>query len=190
MNDEPIEVTLLVIAAFEKLQIRYLIAGSLASAIYGEPRATRDADLLADVKAEHVRSLSEMLESQFNIAEEAILAALKYRSSFNVIHYESLFKVDVFLPKPRQFDEQEFERRALHVVAHNPERHAYVASAEDVVLAKLDWYRQASEVSQQQWRDIVGILKANEDRLDVEYLRRTANELGVLDLLQRLLPQN
>lgn len=182
------EITLLVIAALERLEIRYLIAGSLASAIHGEPRATRDADILADVRSEHVQLLCEMLEPQFNISKEAIKEALTHRSSFNVIHFESLFKIDIFVPKDRQFDQQEFQRRSMRVVAHNPEKRAYVASAEDVILAKLDWYRQGNEVSEQQWRDVTGIFKANQDRLDVRYLQQTANELGVLDLLQKLIP--
>lgn len=186
MNDEPIEVTLLVIEALEKLGIRYLIAGSLASAIYGEPRATRDADLLADIKPNHAQSLFEMLEADFNVSIEAICAALQNRNSFNVIHYQSLFKVDIFVPKNR-FDQQELERRALHVVSQHPEKSAYVASAEDVILAKLNWYRQGNEVSDQQWRDVVGIFKTSQGNLDVQYMKETAEGLNVLDLLQKLL---
>ncbi|MBI4533757.1 MAG: hypothetical protein HY711_07395 [Candidatus Melainabacteria bacterium] len=188
MNEEPVEITFLVITALERLGIRYLIGGSLASAIYGEPRATRDVDILADIRPEHVQPLYEMLELQFNISTEAIQNALKHRSSFNAIHYQSLFKVDVFVPKNRQFDEQEFQRRALHVVAYAPERRAYVASAEDIILAKLDWYRQGNEGSEQQWRDVTGILKANMGRLDVQYMQATASDLGVLYLLQKLIP--
>lgn len=186
MNEDPIEVTLRVIEALEKLGIRYLIAGSLASAIYGEPRATRDADLLADIKPNQAHLLLEMLEADFNISIEAICNALQHRSSFNVIHYESLFKIDIFIPK-NQFDQQELERRTLHVVAPDPEKRAYFASAEDVILSKLQWYRQGNEVSDQQWRDVVGIFKANQGRLDDQYLRATAERLQVLDLLQRLL---
>jgi hypothetical protein len=77
MNEEPMEITLIVISVLEKLQIRYLIGGSLASAIYGEPRATRDADLLADIRSEHIKPLCELLEPQFNISIEAILNGSK-----------------------------------------------------------------------------------------------------------------
>jgi hypothetical protein len=189
MNQEPLEITLLVIAAFDQLGISYLIGGSLASSIYGEPRFTRDADVLADIRKEHVQPLCEMLEGDFNIAKEAIESAIRYKTSFNVIHYESLFKIDVFLPKMRRFEEQEFKRRALRVVTHDPEKSAYVASAEDVILAKLDWYRQGNEVSDQQWRDVTGIFKANEGSLDFEYLRQSAEELGIDYLLQRLIPE-
>lgn len=188
MNDEQIEITFLVVTALEHLQIRYLIGGSLASGIYGEPRATRDTDILADIRREHVETLCTLLEAEFNISKEAIENALRYRSSFNVIHFQTLCKVDLFVPKHRAFDEQELQRRALHVMAHEPERHAFVATAEDIVLAKLEWYRLGNEISEQQWRDIVGIFKASQGRLDVQYMENTAKQLGVLDLLRRLLP--
>jgi len=188
VNEEPIEVTLLVISAFEELGIRYLIGGSLASSIYGEPRSTRDADLLADVKLEHVERLCEILKAQFNISSEMINEAQLRRSSFNLIHFESLFKVDIFLPKDRVFDELELQRRTPHVVTMEPERVAYFASVEDVILAKLDWFRQGHEVSDQQWRDVIGIFKANEGRLDFQYLRDVGNGLQVSDLLEKLIP--
>ncbi len=190
MNEEPIEITLLVISAFEELGIRYLIGGSLASSIYGEPRSTRDADLLADVRFEHADRLCEMLRSQFNVSKEMIENAVARRSSFNLIHDESLFKVNVFIPKDREFDELEFRRKTLHVVALAPERSTYFASVEDIILAKLEWYRQGNEASDQQWRDVTGIFKANEGGLDFEYMRKTAGMLDVLDLLEKLLPAN
>ncbi len=154
MNHEQIEVTFLVIDALESLQITYLIGGSLASGVYGEPRATRDTDILADIKQEHVKKLCTLLKSEFNISSEAIENALRYRSRFNAIHFATLFKIDIFIPKHRAFDEQELRRRALHVVASDPERQAFVASAEDIVLAKLEWYRLGNKLSDQQWRDI------------------------------------
>ncbi len=187
-DDEPVQVTLLVIAVLEGLGVRYLLAGSLASAIYGEPRSTRDADILAELGVEHVAPLVQLLESQFYVAAEAIEDAVRNRSSFNVIHYNSLFKVDIFLPKARPFDEQELQRRVRRVLSINPERSAFVASAEDVVLAKLDWFRQGGEVSEQQWRDVTGVIKSTVD-LDIEYLRRSAQDLNVSDLLELLLSQ-
>ena len=187
-HEQFIEVTFLVIDVLEKLGIRYLIGGSLASGIHGEPRFTRDADLLADIKSEHVEPLYNMLAPEFNIAQEAIQDALRYRSSFCVIHFESVFKVDMFLPKHRQFDEQQLQRRSVQVVTSNPEKRAYVATVEDTILAKLEWYRLGNEISEQQWRDVTGIFKATQGGVDVHYLENTAKQLGVLDLLRRLLP--
>ncbi|SRR5579885_838449 len=187
MNDEPIEVMLIVVGALEKLGIRYLVAGSFASALYGEPRSTRDVDILADVKTEHVHDLEKLLESEFNVTVEAIKLALKHKSSFNLIHYQSLFKVDIFIPKERRFDEEELRRRALRVVATDPERKVYLATVEDVILAKLDWYRQGNEISDLQWRDVTGMFKANEGRLDLSYMRNMAEDLGLHDLLAKLI---
>jgi len=190
MNEEPIEITFKVIDVLEKLGVRYLIGGSLASSIFGEARATRDADLLADIRAEHAKPLCEALETEFYIAIEAVESAIKHRSSFNAIHFETVFKIDIFVPKNRSFDEQELQRRELRVVSRDPERRAYVASAEDVILAKLEWYRDGNEVSTQQWRDITGVFNVNKERLDFSYLRRTAHELRVSELLERLLPSD
>lgn len=186
MNEEPIAVTLLVINVLEKLDIRYLIAGSLASSFYGEPRATRDANLLVDISTEHVARFVEMLDSEFNVLIESINDAIKRRSSFNLIHYDSLFKVDVFIPK-NSFDEKEFQRRALYPVSKGSERLAFLASIEDVILAKLDWYKKGNCVSDQQWRDITGMFKANEGRLQIEYMQQTAADLGITELLSKLL---
>jgi len=80
-------------------------------------------------------------------------------------------------------------RRQLHLLSEEPERRAYVASAEDIVLAKLEWYRLGGEVSERQWRDVLGVLKVQGDRLDLEYTRRMAAGLIVADLVSRALEE-
>lgn len=187
VNDEAIEITFLVISALESLQIRYLLGGSLASAIYGEPRATRDADIVAEIGPEHVAAICNLLRPDFIVEEESMLNAVQYRSSFNAIHLDSLFKVDLFIPKNRLFEQEEFRRRVLRVISSEPERYAFVATAEDIILAKLEWYRLGNEVSERQWRDITGVFKVNHDTLDTTYLTKMAEHLNVSSLLEKLL---
>ena len=190
MLAEPLAVTLLVIEAFERLNIPYLIGGSLASALHGTARSTLDTDLVADLRPEQVNQLVEMLQQDFYVDHGMVFDAIQHHSSFNVIHLDTAFKVDVFIAKPRRFDQMQLQRRRLEVVSTEPERRAYVATAEDIVLAKLEWYLQGGEVSDRQWRDILAVLKVQAGRLDLEYLQKWAIELNVADLLQRALKES
>ncbi len=190
MLAEPLTITLLVIDAFEKLSVPYLIGGSLASALHGTARSTFDTDLVADIKIDQVESLVRMLVSEFYIDQSMILDAIHHKSSFNVIHLATMFKVDVFIIKQRRFDQMQFQRRQLQVVANEPERKAYVTTAEDIILVKLEWYRLGSEISDRQWRDILGVIKVQAGRLDLDYLKQWAKELNVADLLQRALKES
>ena len=187
MMTEPIAITLRVIQELDRLNIAYLIGGSLASAMYGEPRSTIDADVVADLKVEHAAPLVRVLSGEFYIAQDAVLEAIHERRSFNVIHLASGFKVDIFVRRKRAFDDSQFARRTLQIVAADPERSAYVASAEDSILAKLEWYKIGGNVSERQWRDVLGILKTQSGSLDQTYLRDMAIQLDVAELLEHAL---
>jgi len=187
MMTEPIAVTLLVIDALEKLGVRYLIGGSLASAMHGEPRSTLDADLVADLRLEHAEPLARALANVFYVDAEMIRDAIRQLRSFNVIHLATAFKVDVFVRKKRPYDETQLARRVAQIVTTEPERTVFIASAEDTVLTKLEWYRMGGETSERQWRDVLGVVKTQGARLDVDYLRQWAVQLGVLDLVERAL---
>jgi hypothetical protein len=186
---EPTEVTLLVTGILERLGVRYAIGGSLASSLHGVFRASVDADIVADLRLEHVEPFARALGEAFYRDETAMRRAIDERRSFNVIHLDTMFKIDVFVPKGRPFDEAQLRRRSAHVIATDPERSAFVTSAEDSILAKLDWYRAGGEVSEQQWRDVLGILQVQWETLDREYLRAMAGSLEVSDLLERALTE-
>lgn len=187
MNEEGVEVTLLVVQILDSLGIPYAIVRSLASSIYGLARSTFDVDLLADIQPKHISDLRRELESEFYVSEEEIREALRQRSSANIIHFATVFKIDLFVPKDRSFDKRQLENRHLLVLAKEPDRSAYVASAEDTILAKLEWYRSGNEVSDRQWLDILGIIRMRGHQLDIPYLREGAKELKVLDLLEHAL---
>ena len=187
MQFDPIQVTVKVTAVLESLGVPYLIGGSLASTLHGMIRTTQDSDLVAELQPEHVHSFIQALQDEFYIDDEMILDAVVRRSRFNIIHRESMFKVDVFIPRQRHFEKMQFSRARRETLSKEPEAQAFVATAEDTLLAKLEWYRLGGEGSERQWRDVLGVLKVQAGALDLDYLRRMANELHVEDLLERAL---
>jgi hypothetical protein len=189
MELAPVAITLRVAEALEALGVRYFVTGSLASAIHGLARSTIDVDLVADLRPGQEEAFRSRLGDEFYADVESIRKAVHRRASFNLIHQETMYKVDVFVSRARPFDNSRFERRSAMVVAIDPERKAFVATAEDVVLAKLEWYQAGGRVSERQWRDVLGVLSVQAGRLDLQYLRQWASELGVADLLEQALSE-
>jgi hypothetical protein len=187
MQNEPIEVTLKVTDIFEKLGVAYLIGGSLASTLYGMVRTTQDSDIVAEMRLEHLQPFVEALQTEFYVDDEMMAEAIQRNSSFNIIHRETMFKVDVFIPSPRPFLQSQLIRAQRQVFTFEREVSAKFASPEDTILSKLEWYRLGGEVSDRQWRDILGVLKTRAGELDLDYLRQWAKELKVSDLLKRVL---
>ena len=187
MLPEPIQAAALVTNTLDKLNIPYFLGGSFASIVHGHVRTTQDADIIADIRAENVPMFIAALTDEFFLDEIAIKEAVKQRGSFNILHRQSIFKIDIFISKDRPFEKSQFSRADRHSLSQTGEIDAAVASAEDTLLAKLEWFRQGSEVAGQQWRDALGVLKVQGELLDLQYLRHWASELGVSDLLEKLL---
>jgi hypothetical protein len=173
-----------IVEALEELGIPYHIGGSVASSLYGLPRLTIDADLVADIRMKHVRPLVEQLETDYYIDEDMIRDAIRRQSSFNVIHQDTILKVDIFIPKSRLFDQEELRKIRQEVLSEGT-RPFNIASPEGTILNKLEWYRMGGEVSDRQWNDILGVLKVQGTNLDIAYLRHWAADLKVTDLLER-----
>lgn len=189
MTIDAIGVTILVTQALEKTGVPYFIGGSLASTFYGMVRTTQDSDIIADLKTEHIPFFLAELNAEFFIDDQMIVHAIERHSSFNLIHRESMFKVDVFVPKPRAFITSQFSRARKENLSSDPQVTAYVTSPEDILLAKLEWYRMGGEVSERQWRDVLGVLKIQAGVLDLDYLHRMGRELQVDDLVGRALSE-
>jgi hypothetical protein len=156
MQNEPIEVTLKVTAVLEALEVSYIIGGSLASTLHGMVRTTQDSDIIAEMRLEHIEQFVTALEKEFFIDEEMITESIQRYSSFNIIHRDSMFKVDIFIPQPRPFQQSQLVRAQRQTFHFDPELSANFASAEDVILSKLEWYRMVGDVSDRQWRDVLG----------------------------------
>lgn len=181
---EALVVATRVVRALEDLGVSYLVGGSLASSVHGIPRASEDADLVADLRPEHIAPLVAKLRPEFYVDEERASTAVQRRASFNVIHLQTMFKVDLFVLKDEPFAREEMRRRQRLEL---PSGTLEVASAEDTILQKLLWYRLGSGVSERQWRDVLGILKVKRGRLDLGYLRLWADEMDLQDLLDQAL---
>ncbi len=181
---EPIEVTLAVVGALERLGLRYLVGGSMASSVHGVPRATQDIDLLVELPGRSVDGLVSALEGAFYVDRDMILDAVRRAASFNVVHLRTMYKVDVFVADRSELVQGELERRQV-VEVGDPPQPIFVASPEDIVLQKLFWYRAGVEVSDRQWRDLLGVMEVQGPRLDLAFLREWADRIGVTALLTR-----
>ena len=175
----------MVIKCFEQLGIDYYIGGSVASSTYGISRATIDVDLIAKIEINHVDKLVKSLDKYYYISAGMIKNAIEEKTSFNLIHLETMIKIDVFIFKGQPYDIKAFGRCQTDTLDDENPRKFNLSSPEDVILSKLQWYKMSNEVLQQQWKDVLGIMKVQSDRLDFEYLKYWASQLNLNNLLDR-----
>ena len=189
MDFEPFQVALAVARALDECGVRYVVGGSVASSLSGEPRSTLDVDLVVAMRAGDVEPLVAALGDDFHADAEAVHRAVRRRSSVNVFHHATSTKVDLFVLGGSPLDEQAMSRRVRVQVAADPDRFLYVYTPEDILLQKLRWYRLGGEVSDRQWRDVLGIIAVQDRALDDAYLQSGAVLLAVTDLLDRALQE-
>lgn len=188
MASDPVLIMRLIIPVLERLDVVYWLGGSIASAVYGEFRATNDIDFVADLKAEHVEPLVQALQDEFYIDEESVREAIELHSSFNAIHLATAYKADFFIVSPTPWMHEEASRRRQETIGIGEDNiNAYVASAEDMILQKLNWFRMGGGVSDRQWRDVQGMLKVQAPALEYDYMRYWAKELNLSELLEQAL---
>ena len=186
--ESALDVALFVASTFEQLGIEYVVGGSFASSVHGEPRSTQDVDFVADLQQARVGEWIELLESEFYVDADRVSQAVRSRRSFNIIHLRSSFKAGIFVKTTSLADKLQLSRRELYEFPDG--RSLWITSAEDIVLQKLLRYRLGDEVSDRQWRDVLAILKVSKGKLDLDGLAASANALSIEDLLARALQES
>jgi hypothetical protein len=181
--DEAFQVLLEVTRVLEELDVPYVVGGSLASSLHGIPRSTQDADLVAALRADHIQPFIGRVDGSFYLSPERVEAAVRRRTSFNLIHLKTMIKVDLFVLSETPLARQEMARRQILPIPGEPEAHLQVASPEDTILQKLLWYRKGGGVSERQWNDVLGVIKVQGRALDLGYLKEWAERSGIEDLL-------
>lgn len=170
--------------------IPYFISGSAASSLYGIPRATQDIDFVIALHPDQVEPLVAELAKEFYVDTEAVREAVLTEGSFNLIRWETMDKVDVFVKEPKGWAQAQFGRRhAVPIPVSGEAVTLYFASPEDTLLHKLFWFQMGGGFSERQWDDILGILRVQGDSLDRKYLEWVATEMGLIQLLHEAMAQ-
>ena len=179
-----------VVQAFCSLGVRYYIGGSVASSFHGATRSTLDVDVIAELNDEAITPFLDLLGDPYYASEPAIRDAVRRKSCFNLIHYPTSFKVDVFVSRDRPFDQDAMSRSVMGQIGSHASIDIFLASPEDTIISKLEWYKLGNETSERQWQDVSKVLMLLGEQADFSYLRHAAESVDVSDLLERLLRTN
>ncbi|MBY0523669.1 MAG: hypothetical protein K2R98_09725 [Gemmataceae bacterium] len=183
MDAEPLREVRAVLQVFTNLGIAYALGGSMASSVHGYDRYTRDAEIVVEPFAGKEALVASAFGPNYYVSSSAVAEAVRDRTSFNIINTGTAFKIDVFVQKDQPFEHSAMARRIAMSLPDRPDEPIFLHAPEDVILFKLRWYRLGNEVSEQQWKDVQGVLRTQGGRLDDAYLDRWAAELAVTDLL-------
>ena len=186
-TDDLVDALAPVVVALRTLGVRHYVGGSVASSFHGAIRTTMDVDVVCELTEKDIARFVELFNRDFYISEQAIRYAVREKSCFNLIHMPTSFKIDVFVSRGRAFDVACMRRASTQRLGDNRTIDVPIASAEDSIVSKLEWYRLTNETSERQWDDVSRLIRLLGDEADVVYLRQAADSVGVLDLLERLL---
>ncbi len=184
-----IEVVERLINVLDSLGIAYAIGGSLASSAYGAMRFTQDADIVVQSFSRVADRFYDLVKDEFYLSEEAMREALDSHGSFNVIHFETSFKIDIFIQGPDEFEQQLLTRRRKAKLSGTSLHDLSMVSPEDIILLKLRWFSMTGGTSERQWSDVLGVLAVQGKSLDFEYLKDAARKLGLEELLDRAIAE-
>ena len=177
------------IEAFKQLGIPYYIGGSVSSSVHGVARQTQDVDVIVALQAgQQVHQLVQMLHNEYYLDEQAFQDAVRGEILYGVLHLTTMMKVDLIPLKQRAFTQEE-ARRAQPTLLEPGTRPLRIASAEDAILTKLEWFEMGGRTSTRQWSDILGIMRQQGDNLDHTYMRQWADVLRVRDMLEKALAE-
>ncbi|HEY2171920.1 MAG TPA: hypothetical protein VGJ30_20020 [Candidatus Angelobacter sp.] len=174
MNPE--EIFRQITAALNQAGVRYMLTDSFASNLYGTGRATQDIDLVISATSDQIRVALGYLpptDFYYNLQEAAQAARLK--SMFNILDMKSGWKIDLIFLKPDAYHQEAFLRRVPAEVEGVP---VIASTAEDLILAKLDWARMGESLRQIQ--DVAGVLKVRKSLLDFPYIEKWVQQLGLM----------
>ncbi len=141
--------------------------------------------MVAGLKPQHVTHLVKALQASFYIDVNMIHEAIQHGSSFNVIHLDTMFKIDIFVLQDDPSSRAEMSRRELYKLSEESEQGLFLATAEDIIIRKLYWFQLGGGSSERQWNDVLGVLQVQKDKLDYSYLQRGARRMGVVTLLKQ-----
>jgi len=194
---DPIELAQKIASILLPLNIPYVVGGSVAISLLGENKTTRYLDLVIDLEARIAPQLIDVMSGEFYISASAVTEAITKpttapgESSFNVIYLPSVEKAHIFvMDSDDPFSASVRSRRQLHPVSDLIFEGIYIYSPEDIVLQKLSSYKLTPGGSQQQWRDVLAVLKVQGEGLDRAYLNQWALTLKLTDLLDEALLQS
>jgi len=192
MNDE-LNVLEIVATRLHQADIPYMVSGSIAGNFYGHPRMTRDIDIIVELALADVPKVYRLFESDFYVDDIMIREAINYYDMFasltddfvlrfNIIHNETMVKVDFIIRKDTPYRRLEFSRRCLMKI---DDFEVFVVSLEDLILSKLYWAKNSQ--SEMQLNDVKILIRENRNQLDKNYLDKWANQLQIMHLVDELL---
>lgn len=175
----PYELLEKIVSVLERLNIPYLVTGSVAAMAYGEPRLTNDIDIVAGITYSHIPDLVAAFPAEeYYLSDEKIREAVQHQGQFNIIHPSSGLKVDIVIRRDSPFDASRFARIRRIPPAESYE--ANFAAPEDVIIKKMEYYQSGG--SEKHLRDITGILKISGPEIDRQYISEWAQRLGLVEI--------